>query len=131
MKIRNGFVSNSSSSSFVVAFDKIPRTRKQLRNMMFPDNDQSAVKFYNYSESIDEIVNVVFKDIKRQPDIQESNEYLGYDIEQEVEDFKKIHQPEGKTCLQFNYADEDGGFFTVMEHGGIFDNMPHIQISHH
>ena len=35
MKIRNGFVSNSSSSSFVVAFDKEPQNEKDVHKMMF------------------------------------------------------------------------------------------------
>ena len=35
MKIRNGFVSNSSSSSFVVAFDKEPKNEKEVHKMMF------------------------------------------------------------------------------------------------
>jgi len=36
MKIRNGFVSNSSSSSFLVVFDKTPESVEELYNMMFP-----------------------------------------------------------------------------------------------
>jgi len=34
MKTRNGFVSNSSSSSFIVAFDKKPNTKRELAGMM-------------------------------------------------------------------------------------------------
>jgi len=36
MKIRNGFVSNSSSSSFIVGFERIPSSQKELQEMMFP-----------------------------------------------------------------------------------------------
>lgn len=41
MKARNGFVSNSSSSSFIVAFPKIAEdmTVEELRHMMFGDAD--------------------------------------------------------------------------------------------
>lgn len=35
MKIRNGFVSNSSSSSFIVAFDKLPESPLELQEMLF------------------------------------------------------------------------------------------------
>ena len=35
MKIRTGFVSNSSSSSFVVAFSHRPKSVKDLKEMMF------------------------------------------------------------------------------------------------
>jgi hypothetical protein len=35
----------------------------------------------------------------------------------------------GKTVYCFSYADDGGE--TVMEHGGIFDNLTHFVISHH
>lgn len=35
MKIRNGFVSNSSSSSFILAFDHKPESESDLANMIF------------------------------------------------------------------------------------------------
>lgn len=36
MKIRNGFVSNSSSSSFVVAFPNKPETAEQVKELLWP-----------------------------------------------------------------------------------------------
>lgn len=36
MKLRNGFVSNSSSSSFVIAFNKKPTSRGELLDILFP-----------------------------------------------------------------------------------------------
>jgi len=38
MKIRNGFISNSSSSSFIVAFDKKPTHAYELMEILFPEN---------------------------------------------------------------------------------------------
>lgn len=35
MKIRSGFVSNSSSSSFVVAFKKVPESVEELQKLLF------------------------------------------------------------------------------------------------
>jgi hypothetical protein len=189
MKIRLGYVSNSSSSSFVVSFDKIPETCEELRKIMFPDELQTIVEYYDNSCSVDEVVQQVFKDIKNQkllsedeikeeistghfegwPDYDSSDGPL-HDFDEKfykkfgnntkwkdypdwVERRSKIlnmcyeaHNKEiedaackfydnnedkfkDKICFKFEYSDNEG--FAVMEHAGIFDNLPHIQISHH
>ncbi|MFA5135245.1 MAG: hypothetical protein WC505_05705 [Patescibacteria group bacterium] len=49
MKIRTGFVSNSSSSSFVVAFPHEPDGVQDLHRMLFGDNERhEIVSRYNY-----------------------------------------------------------------------------------
>jgi len=47
MKIRQGFVSNSSSSSFIVAFDSAPKTAEDVKHQMF-GNDENF-----YFDSLD------------------------------------------------------------------------------
>jgi len=37
---------------------------------------------------------------------------------------------EDKEIYIFNYSDESE-YFSVLEHGGIFNNLPHKQISNH
>ena len=62
MKIRNGFVSNSSSSSFIVAFPQRPKTEEETFQMMF--NSEEDIETYGERLSTKEIVSVVFSDIK-------------------------------------------------------------------
>lgn len=52
MKIRNGFVSNSSSSSFIVAFDKVPRTVKSMVKLLFGPASEPEETISLYDTSI-------------------------------------------------------------------------------
>ena len=63
MKIRNGFVSNSSSSSFIVAFHHKPTSLEDLKLMMFGSMPGAISYDENTSLTYDEIVKVVYNDI--------------------------------------------------------------------
>ena len=192
MKIRNGFVSNSSSSSFVVAFDKKPKTKEALKKLMF--DDKKSVDYYGDIILVDDIVERVFDDLQGQEtltkdkvvEIISSGSFDGYperdynkrspadkisdkyykttrqsihqldpdstiykkyaklrdkewaDQAKEVDIaaakyLEKIWKDfEGKKVYSFEYSDNGGGpLGSAMEHSGIFDYLPHIQISHH
>ena len=63
MKIRNGFVSNSSSSSFVVILPKEPIGFNDLKEFMF-GKESGAINVYNYAPlTFDQIVTRVSIDI--------------------------------------------------------------------
>jgi len=68
MKIRDGFVSNSSSSSFIVAFPHKPKSVKDLKEMMFGKQEWHYVGIYGEKGSSDyptqDIAEAVFRDIK-------------------------------------------------------------------
>lgn len=71
MKIRNGFVSNSSSSSFIVAFPRIPLNWHDVRVMMFGDNPDAGVAYpfafdgeENEFYSADQVAQTVFTDMQ-------------------------------------------------------------------
>lgn len=63
MKIRNGFVSNSSSSSFVVVFPKKPKNSEEVKEYMF-EKEKKTLCFCDFSDSVDNVAKAVFNDIK-------------------------------------------------------------------
>lgn len=67
MKIRKGFVSNSSSSSFIVAFPTKPKSVEELREMMFGDKQE----FHNQWDGDEfwtsqDVAEIVWKDMQEQ-----------------------------------------------------------------
>jgi len=63
MKMRIGFVSNSSSSSFLIGLKNKPKTKTELRTLMFGDMD-GEVSIYDLEMSIPEVVERVFSDLR-------------------------------------------------------------------
>lgn len=168
MKIRNGFVSNSSSSSFVVAFPKKPESVEEVHKMLFGQTEPRAFTCYGDEVNTSRIAQQVFSDVKeatveemresladgwfngriddwektehldfRNPeergviqtiwkDYNKANDKIASDI---IEDFRKNNK--GSFFIVVNYGDDDGHFFSIMEHGGIFDKLKHIRTSYH
>jgi hypothetical protein len=65
MKMRMGFVSNSSNSSFIVAFESVPETVGQMLDTLFPDG-LATVEIYGHSLSTDVISRTVLADLDGQ-----------------------------------------------------------------
>ena len=73
MKIRNGFVSNSSSSSFLVAFPREPKSVEDVKEMLFVKGQNDYVNPWpEYARddelfwSVDQVAEIVWTDIQEQ-----------------------------------------------------------------
>ena len=77
MKYRNGFVSNSSSSSFVVGFLKFPESAEELRVMLFGDADVFEDPYSENSWDAQEIADIVFKQMMENEPLDHTTENIG------------------------------------------------------
>ena len=76
MKIRKGFVSNSSSSSFLIMLDKKPKSIEETKKLFFGDKEFYEDPYYDCNSSYfnkrsekykaDMVAEIVFNDLKNQ-----------------------------------------------------------------
>jgi len=64
MKTRHGFVSNSSSSSFVVGFNSVPQTQEELKQLLF--GDKKAISMYGYGITTEKASKIIWDDLQGQ-----------------------------------------------------------------
>lgn len=140
MKIRNGFVSNSSSSSFIIGLpDKVENLGiAGLKELM--GECGAYIKEYNHSTdrvirahiSSDEVVQRVYDDMI------EVGEASDADIRSEIQELSYMKFPdkeyeEIKSSGKFHYIVnyEDRGFEYPFHEGEVFFNLPTTRISYH
>jgi len=160
MKIKFSFVTNSSSSSFIVAWDEEVKTIEDVRKRMsFATTKQIEVVFNDIQQqepfilisgNFDFDFNDVLKRITTEvSDIVDSGSFPGRDHgfpenRKEWNSFEEknkeralelthqfLKEAQGKVIYHFTYADEDGEFWSSMEHGDLFRNLQQLRISHH
>ena len=64
MKTRSGFVSNSSSTSFLIVFRKKPKSWNDVKEELF-NNQDGIIEYGSETKTYDEISQQLFKDIRR------------------------------------------------------------------
>lgn len=66
MKIRQGFVSNSSSSSFIVKFPRVPNSVDDVREMLFGNTPFFGNPYSDDLYPVEKVAKTVFNDIQNQ-----------------------------------------------------------------
>lgn len=114
MKVRNGFVSNSSSSSFIVELEK------PIEEYSLEEFRKLITGYYNYKDPVE----VLYNDLKN----TESSKRKIEKWEREYYDMKQLKEKE----YIVQYADDDGEFYSNMEHEFMpYLNITKRRISHH
>lgn len=158
MKTRDGFVSNSSSSSFIIALEKPPKNAKDLRSMLWLFNDRVKNECSETEVKTNIITRRIFKDIRKTVPITRWKTI--YDIMlkgtcynnlmPDSDDFKSWNEYDkrcketskiiAKTFMQNNrkkkiyileYGDNETDLEACIEHGNVFDGVRRLWISHH
>ena len=127
MKIRRGFVSNSSSSSFVVIFNKIPKTAKELKIILFGDKREfgqysvravSEAIFREMESPIDAVTAVqIYDDSIYGDSIYEEAKSLPFDADTEAKELAIWHEGQRRQAMKMA-SDEAKAFLVKVPEGG-------------
>ena len=131
MKIRNGFVSNSSSSSFLVALPDDPKNVEDIRRMFFPDQklyDVYENEYLNecYTTTYGILCERLLASIEDYKSINYTTEELIAEFDREcIQDFLKMHKK--YRIYFFNYSDDSGDSVeALLSDDELFYNVYHV-----
>ena len=177
MKIRTGFVSNSSSSSFILAFDPMPQSADELCKLLFGGWQKyvpsGSIEYNGQVYSTREIAEHIWSAIQRRKPIKHESEVIlaitegwfsetsavikkyPWTPELSLEEWEKlmdkrdvelkqvavaIYQRIGQKIAKafksgkvynLEFSDNKGDLEATIEHGDIFEYIPHIVINNH
>lgn len=102
MKIRHGFVSNSSSSSFIVGLAKKPRSVRALQALLF-GGAESVMLWEDYVAPASRLAKRIFDDLKIAKPVPD-NRLLS------IASGGTVEPDDGSDDVDYNLFETDGGF---------------------
>jgi len=106
MKIRNGFVSNSSSSSFILKFDKVPETKEEMRVLLFGENPPIFTTHWDDDAiSTEQVASIIFNDVSNSVSFKFDS--LFDKIKEEIGHFSEYTYDEGYNFVQGTIYEEE------------------------
>lgn len=106
MKIRTGFVSNSSSSSFIFWFNNIPESKEEVRILLYGENPPRFTTHWDDDAiSTEQVASIVFDDIKNS-DVFGVDELITL-VKEEIKNFSQYSISDGHVFIRdTEYIDE-------------------------
>jgi len=108
MKIRNGFVSNSSSSSFLVAFPRNPKSVEDVQEMVFGDEKGLAHPYESTFFSAERVSQVIWDEVKKQ--IPNNIKIICSRMSNLLEDYEQFETPAKHPQYPGDYDFDHKGF---------------------
>ena len=118
MKIRQGFVSNSSSSSFILCFDKEPKSHEDVKKVIFGDKEKFMACWSDKFLETEQASKVIFDNLENIKDAESykkvaKDNWWSFTDEEVEEILSKCKKP---FVYNFQCGNEVGGcYFTDLE----------------